>query len=197
MTKSLFAAPAFMLLLITACVTVNIYFPAAAAEKVADEIIEGIQNEQEHNTPSESESSIGMPSLSRLIDTILGFSISNAQAAEANLSIDTAEIRAIRARMTQRFTQLNLAYSQGYIGIVANGLLSVRAPGAVPLKDRNKIQQLVAAENKDRASLYQAIAVGNGHPDWAASIKATFAKRWIGNARSGWWYQVNGAWTQK
>ena len=30
-------------LLLTACVTINIYFPAAAAEKAADEIIKDIQ----------------------------------------------------------------------------------------------------------------------------------------------------------
>ena len=31
-------------LLLTACVTINIYFPAAAAENAADEIIKDIQN---------------------------------------------------------------------------------------------------------------------------------------------------------
>jgi hypothetical protein len=35
------------MLMLTACVTINIYFPAAAAEKVADEIIKDIQG----NTP--------------------------------------------------------------------------------------------------------------------------------------------------
>ena len=38
-------------ILLTACVTINIYFPAAAAEKAADEIIKDIQN----NTPQKTE----------------------------------------------------------------------------------------------------------------------------------------------
>ena len=33
---------ALALLLLTACVTINIYFPAAAAEQAADRIIEGV-----------------------------------------------------------------------------------------------------------------------------------------------------------
>jgi hypothetical protein len=33
--------PLMSALFLTACVTINIYFPAAAAEKVADEIIQG------------------------------------------------------------------------------------------------------------------------------------------------------------
>ena len=35
---------ALSILLLAACVTINIYFPAAAAEKAADEIIKDIQS---------------------------------------------------------------------------------------------------------------------------------------------------------
>jgi uncharacterized protein YdbL (DUF1318 family) len=74
----------------------------------------------------------------------------------------------------------------------------VREGANIPLKDRNQVSKLVAAENKDRQSLYQAIANANGHPEWLNQIKSTFAGRWIGNAQSGWWYQSsNGSWKQK
>jgi uncharacterized protein YdbL (DUF1318 family) len=76
-------------------------------------------------------------------------------------------------------------------------LLAVKDAASVPLKDRNKVGKLVAAENKDRESLYQAIANANGHPEWAAQIKSTFAARWVSNAQSGWWYQSSGTWKQK
>ena len=47
-------------------------------------------------------------------------------------------------------------------------------------------------------SLYKAIAAANGHPDWFAQIKSTFAKRWVSNAQAGWWYQsANGSWKKK
>ena len=198
MRKSLFATPVVMMFLMTACVTVNIYFPAAAAEKVADEIIDGIQKgSTDTQSVTEPEARLDLPALSYIVNAVLSFGISEAQAADANLSIDSAEIRAIRARMTSRFGQLNPAYAQGHIGILSSGLIAVRDPNAVPLKDRNKLNQLVSAENKDREALYRAIAVANGHPDWVNSIKATFARRWVGNAGSGWWYQVNGSWRQK
>ncbi len=37
-----FTAAAAMLVALSACVTINIYFPAAAAEKVADKIIDEV-----------------------------------------------------------------------------------------------------------------------------------------------------------
>jgi hypothetical protein len=52
-------------------------------------------------------------------------------------------------------------------------------------------------KNANRQQLYQAIANANGHPEWFNNIKLTFAKRWISNAKSGWWYQTSNGWKQK
>ena len=42
------------------------------------------------------------------------------------------------------------------------------------------------------------IATANGHPEWEAQIRGTFAQQWIASARSGWWYQdAGGSWKQK
>ncbi len=68
---------------------------------------------------------------------------------------------------------------------------------AVPLKDRNLVNTLIAEENQDRKALYAEIARANGHPEWQADIQETFARRWISNAAKGWWYQQNGSWQQK
>ncbi|HEY8219191.1 MAG TPA: YdbL family protein [Methylobacter sp.] len=186
-------------ILLTACVTINIYFPAAAAEKAADEIIKDIQK----NTPQQTEPKpkASLPdwqvSMYQVIDTAINVVVSPAQADEANLAIDSSEIRQLRAAMESRFTSLQPLYAAGYIGIQSDGLLAVRDIGSVPLKDRNQVTKLVAAENADRQSLYQAIANANGHPDWAAQIKSTFAARWVSNAQPGWWYQSSGSWKQK
>ncbi len=184
-------------LLLTACVTINIYFPAAAAEKAADEIIRDIQG----ITPQKTEPEASLPdwqvSIYQLIDTAINVVVSPAQAAEADLNIDSAEIRRLRATMEARFSSLQPLYAAGFIGIQADGMLAVRDAGSVPLKDRNQVNRLVAAENADRQALYQAIANANGHPDWAAQIKSTFAARWVSNAQSGWWYQSSGSWKQK
>ncbi len=191
-------------LFLTACVTINIYFPAAAAEKVADEIIKEIQQEEGENSSPQKEEKPVEPQANRAglkmavyqgLDYLLDFIITPAQAA-ADLSVDSPEIRRIQSRMRQRFPQLVPFYNQGWIGIKADGFLTVR--GKVPLRERNKVNKLVAAENADRRSLYQAIANANGHPEWYGQIQDTFAARWVSHARSGWWYQrLNGQWTQK
>lgn len=186
-------------LLLTACVTINIYFPAAAAEKAADEIIKDIQKNTPQQTEPKPKASLPdwQASMYRLIDAAINVVVSPAQADEANLAIDSAEIRQLRSAMEARFGSLQPLYAAGYIGIQADGLLTVRDAGSVPLKDRNQVNKLVAAENADRQSLYQAIANANGHPEWAAQIKSTFAGRWLSNAQPGWWYQSSGNWKQK
>ncbi len=189
-------------LLLTACVTINIYFPAAAAEKVADEIVHEIQGDQstepEETVEPDALLSGWQVATYQGIDLLLNNLFPAAEAASANLDVDTAEIRQLRATMRARFNDLVPLYDQGYIGIKKDGLLTVRNPGAIPLKDRNRVNKLVAAENKDRNQLYAAIANANGHPEWAAQIKSTFTTSWVSNARSGWWYQTsNGSWKQK
>ncbi len=193
------------MLLLSACVTINIYFPAAAAEKVADEIIKDIQN----NAPQKSQQKLGPKSESRpeveklklglyqAIDKAISVVIASAHAEEANLSIDSAEIRQLTAEMERRFPALQGFYASGAIGIQADGLLVVRDAASVPLKDRNQINKLVSVENADRLALYQAIANANGHPEWSTQIKSTFAQRWAINAQVGWWVQAGGAWKQK
>lgn len=190
-------------LLLTACVTINIYFPAAAAEKVADEIIQEIQQNDQSapGKPGEPHSGMHQPrravgglSWNRYLDSLIDFFIRPA-SAEANLSVDSAAIRKIRASMQARFGELSDFYDSGVIGIGADGLLQAR--GSIPLKSRNKVNKLIAAENADRNTLYHAIADANGHPEWFQQIKETFAERWIANARAGWWYQSGGGWKQK
>ena len=186
-------------ILLTACVTINIYFPAAAAEKAADEIIKDIQNVVPQKTEPKPKASLPdwQVNVYQMIDTAINVVVSPAQAAEADLAIDSAEIRQLRAAMESRFSSLQPLYAAGFIGIQADGLLAVRDIESVPLKDRNQVNKLVAAENADRQSLYQAIADANGHPDWAVQIKSTFAGRWVSNAQAGWWYQSSGSWKQK
>jgi uncharacterized protein len=189
------------MLMLTACVTINIYFPAAAAEKVADEIIKDIQsnapNKPQPKLDPKSERSDLQTSFYKAIDQAINIVISPAQADEADLAIDSPEIRQLTAAMEKRFSSLQGFYAAGAIGIKADGFLEARNAASVPLKDRNQVNKLVAAENADRQALYQAIANANGHPEWVTQIKSTFAARWISNAQSGWWYQSAGIWKQK
>ena len=194
----------FSILLLTACVTINIYFPAAAAEKVADEIIKGIQTETDETTLFDTGYQITVPlknntvqlAVYSLVDKMLTVLIPSAHAADADLAVNTAEIRGLRSSMKARFSSLKTYYSRGLIGVKNDGFIVVK--GSVPLKDKNKVNKLISAENTNRQQLYQAIANANGHPEWFAQIKSTFATRWVSNAESGWWYQSsNGSWKQK
>ena len=55
----------------------------------------------------------------------------------------------------------------------------------------------VAEDNRDRKALYRELAVANGHPEWEAQLRDTWAKEWIAKAHKGWWYQDGGARKQK
>lgn len=190
------------LLLLTACVTVNVYFPAAAAESAADKIIKGIYGADKAE-PTGEEPVPGPQGrvyqqdenfLVRFLQSI----IPAAEAQQADLDISTPGINKLQALMTERHKQLSAYYDSGAVGMDGTGLLSVRDANATPLKDRNLVKKLVLDENRDRNKLYKEIALANGHPEWEADIRRTFARRWVANAPGGWWYQdAAGSWLKK
>ncbi len=187
------------MLLLGACVTINIYFPAAAAEKAADKVIDevwGKQPGQEEPAPEPSSShDLG---LSRVLLALLEGSVPAVRAESADINISTPAIKRLEASMRDRHSQLAPHYGTGAVGLTDDGLVAVRDPRAVPLKVRQQVNQLVAAENRDRNTLYQEIARANGRPEWESDIRATFARRWIDRAQSGWWYQDSGGgWKQR
>jgi uncharacterized protein YdbL (DUF1318 family) len=185
--------------MLVSCVTINIYFPAAAAEKAADRIIEDVwgpavphQEEKPEATQEQSSRLEPLPVAIHLLNWIT----TPAVAAEANLNISSPAINKIQSQMKQRHNQLKAYYASGAVGLTNQGLVTVRDAKAIPLKERNKVKGLVADENKDRNALYAEIARANGHPEWKADIQATFAQRWIKKAAKGWWYN-SGGWKQK
>ena len=140
---------------------------------------------------------IKFQTLIKLLVAIMAvFTIHLAYSAP-NLEIDTPAINALKSSMQARHGQLAPFYGSGAIGLTSNGLIAVRDAKALPLKDRQGINALVASENTDRSKLYQEIAVANGHPEWGSSIQDAFAGRWIDKAQTGWYYQTAGGWTQK
>ena len=191
----------FLAVLLAACVTVNVYFPAAAAEKAADRIIGDIWGPEKGPKPTGNEQgSLGYESGNLLFAALRGtldFVIPAAHA-EADLDVSSPAIRTLTASMKARAADLDPYFTSGAIGLTSDGQVEIRDANSVALADRNKLKQLVADDNRDRKSLYAEIASANGHPDWEADIRSTFAERWIANARTGWYYKSKaGAWTQK
>jgi uncharacterized protein YdbL (DUF1318 family) len=186
---------------LAACVTINVYFPAAAAEKAADRIIEDIWGPDSAAKPAGNEQSStergGDAVLAAALQGALDFVIPAAEA-QADIDISSPAIRALTASMKGRAADLEALFSSGAIGLTADGLVEIRDANAVPLADRNRVRKLVSDDNADRNALYSEIAGANGHPEWEADIRSTFAERWIANARAGWYYKSKaGAWTRK
>ena len=180
----------------SACVTINVYFPAAAAEKAADAIIEevwGTQPADEAETETEPEASLPMSSW---LAAVADFFIPAAQA-QADLEISTPTANKLKASMRARHKKLVEFYELGAAGLTRDGLIAVRDAKLVALSKRNALKQMVAAENSDRNALYAELAQANGHPEWQGEIRDTFARRWISKARSGWWYDAGSGWQQK
>lgn len=119
-----------------------------------------------------------------------------AQAA-ADIEINSPAISSIKSSMQARHTQLAPFYGNGAIGLTKDGLIAVKDASLLPLKDRGGLNSLVSAENSDRNALYKEIAVANGHPEWEAEIRSTFAQRWIQKAQSGWWVQEGSGWVKR
>jgi len=190
--------------LLSACVTINVYFPAAAAEQAADKIIEGVwgsdAEKAKESTSSNKTSAVLDAAGERLLlaaASAVDFLIPAAHAQGADLNVATPAIRQITASMEARHAQLKKYYDSGAVGLTASGLVDVRDLNLVPLPERTTARKLVADENADRNNLYREIAVANGHPEWEADIRSTFAQRWVQRASSGWFYQDGGAWKQK
>lgn len=179
-------------LTLAACVTINVYFPEAAAERAADRFIQDVLGENGAN------GEVPPPPTSQNFHWT-DLLIASAHAQTANINIDTPQIEAIKERMAERQrSQLAAWFEAGAIGFSNNGLVEIRDRSAVGLADRRNLERVVGEENSDRNAVYREIAVANGHPEWEEDIRDTFARQWIANARPGWYYQrEDGSWVQK
>lgn len=196
--KALSTSPLLLaLLLLSACVTINVYFPAAAAQEAADRIIKDVYGAEQPAPKPEPSSRLEDPSPGMMaVGAVLEWLVRPAQAMD--IDVASPGIQRLKNSMASRHQQLAPHYGSGAVGMTRNGDLAVRDLNAVPLRERAQVSQLVAAENQDRSALYTEIARANQHPEWAGDIRKTFARRWVDNAPAGWWYQNEaGAWVRK
>lgn len=128
---------------------------------------------------------------------IFSIFVTPAVQAAVDIEINSPAISSIKNSMQTRHGNLASLYANGAVGLTKDGMVAVKDASVLPLKDRGNLNSLVAAENKDRDALYKEIAVANGHPEWEAEIRSTFAQRWIQKAQSGWWVQDASGWVKK
>lgn len=191
--------------LLAGCVTINVYFPAAAAQKAAEKFIGNVIGSGAQAAPAQPASGgssgggggEGVPLAARVIDMLIP--AASAAETQPDIKIQTPQIEAIQSRMRARFeSSLQPLLDSGAVGFTHNGDVAVHDAAKAPLSQRAQMNATVADENRDRAAVYQQIAIANGHPDWNNRIRETFAKQWIQQAHPGWYYQdAAGAWKQK
>ena len=131
------------MLLLTACVTINVYFPAAEAKEAAKEFVEKVIGDNPDNVevkpepksdggggmamqgPSTRESFQRMLARVDLL-SIVGIGSAHAQG-QPDITIKTPAIQAIQARMASRFdSQLRAGFDAGALGFGGDGTIVVR-----------------------------------------------------------------------
>ena len=178
---------AFML---TACVTVNIYFPAAKVEATAEEIVDEVYGVDSPAPAPKPTSGL------RLFLAWLGPREAHAQDAA---TVSNATIRAIKGRLAARHGRLAPHYQAGRIGIDNQGFIQVKDVGGLPLNQLAALKREVQADNNDRNQLYQEVAKAlKLKNNQLGQIKSIFARQWRSKAQAGWWIQEDsGQWRRK
>ena len=180
-----------VLLFTMACVTVNIYFPAAKVEKTADEIVKDVYEGVEKKEPQKPEGS------SSLLRFLAWFGPREAHAADAT-SVSNATIRALKNNIKGRVGQLAPFFAKGNLGVDKKGYLAERGTQGMSVQQVAQMKRLVAADNADRRRLYQEVAKALNQPQNAGKVEGIFAGKWRSEAPGGWWVQENnGNWRKK
>jgi len=193
MKHSLWFVVFLSLLLTLACVTVNVYFPAAEVQQAADKIVGEVRGEQPQSTTEPQPQSM----LKRELQNFL-FPQQEAYA-QPNIDITTPNIRALKASLKESFKDLRPLFDKGVIGETNDGRVDIRSTEGLNLQEKAKVNRLVKAENSDREALYVEIAKANDLPPAdVPKIAEIFANSWRKDANKGWWIQKdNGEWVKK
>ena len=187
---------------LVSCVTVNIYFPAAAIQQAADQIVDEVRKTPEQKPDQTLEQKPGdQKDKINLLDRfrLAHIGPTEAYAAAVDLNVSTPAIRALKASMANRFPQLQPLYGKGAIGETNTGLLAIRDTGTLSLKEKADVNRLVAEENADRQALYtEIIRANNLDTGRVDEVQRLFANSWRDKSSPGWWIQAdNGAWGKK
>lgn len=186
-----------LMVFLISCVTVNIYFPAAAIQKAADQIVDDVRKMPDQKPEQKPEQKQDKTSL---LEQLRFMSLGATEAhAAVDINVSTPAIRGLKSSMANRFPQLQPLYSKGAIGETNNGLVAIRDTGALSLKEKADLNRLVDQENADRRALYtEIIRANNLDMSKMDELQRLFAKSWRDKSSPGWWIQLdNGQWSKK
>lgn len=177
-----------LLVLAIACVTINIYFPEAAVQRTAEEIVDDVRKSEEEGKKKQQEDT-----------ACFTFSLIPAVYAQEEERVSTPKIRALKQSLKDKEPLLRPFFDQGNIGESNDGFIQIRSEDNLSLKDKADLRRLAKEVNSDRESLYAEVAKAlNIEESQIPRIQKIFAKRWIENSRPGWWIQKeDGEWIRK
>ena len=171
--KPMWTAMVFAMIILFACVTINIYFPAEKVESVAGDIVNDIRGKKPDQKEGQSKNDGAF-----LPEIRIALSLSSAWAEDVT-TVSNPTIRALKEKMKARFQALKPYYQKGALNEGGDGYLSVADPGGLNLKEKRDLNGLVDAENSDRRTLYSEVAkalkIDQGQISRIAGI---FAKEW-------------------
>jgi uncharacterized protein YdbL (DUF1318 family) len=215
------------LLGVAACVTVNVYFPAAQVERTAERIVgdvyrQGAEEAQPQKPPAPDPAEKPRSSLDtgRSGRALAWFGPAEALADEGRgdrsgrdggrdgrdggdrreaTTVSNAAIRALKDQIAQRHQELLPFYQGGQVGIDRRGYLEVRSTAGLPLPQVANLKRLVEADNAARRQLYQEVGRAlELKADQTGRVEEIFAKEWRDKAQNGWSVQKDdGRWDKK
>jgi len=177
-----------LFVLAIACVTINIYFPEAAVQKTAEEIVDEVRKAEEEGKKKQDKEVMQS-----------SFSLIPMAYAQEEERVSTPKIRALKQSLKDREPLLLPFFEKGNIGEGNDGFIHVRNEDNLSLKEKADLRRLTKDVNSDRENLYSEVAnaldIDTGQ---VPRIQKIFAKRWIENSRTGWWFQKeDGQWEKK
>ncbi len=189
-----FAIGLFVFLL-TACVTINIYCPAAEVQKTAAEIVKDVRGQDAANLNEPSDASKGAETGPV---SFLELGVNSACAAR-ELDVSNATIRTLKDRIKQNYPRLRNWFMKGVLGEASNGFVVMRNEGSLNLKSRVEVKRIMQEENSNRKALYAAVAKALDIPASQINrIGHIFAKQWQRAVPRGTWVETSpGKWVRR
>lgn len=183
---------AVLMLGLAACVTVNIYFPAAEVEKAAEKIVDDVYGQENGELQNESSDRGVFKRLAAWLGP-------NQAWAQGATSVSNAAIRGLKQTISKHHQQLKKFYDQGAVGITKDGYLDIKETSGLNLGQVATLRKLVQKDNEARQQLYREVAAAlDLEASQVSRIEEIFARQWRDKASSGWWVQQdNGSWVQK
>jgi uncharacterized protein YdbL (DUF1318 family) len=177
-----------LFVLAIACVTINIYFPEAAVQKTAEEIVDEVRKSEEEGKKKQEKDIVQS-----------SFSFIPAAYAQEEERVSTPKIRALKQSLKEKEPLLQPLFEKGNIGEANDGFIQIRSEDDLSLKEKADVRRLTKEVNNDRENLYAEVAKAlNIEESQIPRIQKIFAKSWIENSRQGWWVQNDdGEWIRK